>query len=101
MDHIKTFRKINGVDAGYHDSVVHPANGEGRVGVRGIDKSYTRDQVFALAHRMDPKPNIIIKSGPNAKWYLKIVPIQTLVTEIQKQQWRYTSRCVMYVIEWE
>ena len=101
MDHIKTFRKINGVDPGYHESVIHPANGEGRVGARGINKSYTREQVFDLAHRMNPKPNIIIKAGPNAKWYFKIVPIQSLVAEIQKQSWRDTSRCVMYVLEWE
>jgi len=101
MDHVKTFRKINGADAGYHDSVVHPANGEGCVGVRGIDKNYTRDQVFALAHSMNPRPNIIVRAGPNAKWYFKIVPIQSLVGEIQKQHWRDTSRCTMYIIEWD
>jgi hypothetical protein len=101
MDHVKTFRKIYGVDAGYHESVIHPANGEGCVGARGIDKTYTRDQVFELASRMDPKPNIIIRAGPNAKWYFKILPIQSLVTEIQKQRWRDTSRCTMYVIEWD
>jgi hypothetical protein len=101
MDHIRTFRKINGVDAGYHESNIHPANGEGRVGARGIDKNYTREQIFELAHKMNPRPNIIIKAGPNAKWYFKIVPIQFLVAEIQKQSWRDTSRCVMYVLEWD
>ena len=63
MDHIKTFRKINGVDAGYHDSVIHPANREGCVGARGIDKHYTREQVFELAHRMTPSQ--ISLSGPD------------------------------------
>lgn len=101
MDHVKTFRKINGVDAGYHDSVIHPANREGCVGARGIDKHYNREQVFDLAHRMNPKPNIIIRAGPNAKWYFKIIPIQSLVAEIQNQTWRDTSRCTMYVLEWE
>ena len=101
MDHVKAFRKIYGVDAGYHSSVIHPANGEGRVGVRGIDKTYTREQVFDLARRMNPRPNIIVRSGPTAKWYFKRFPLDTLETESQKQTWRDTSRTVMYVLEWD
>ena len=106
MDHVKSFRKYNGVDVGYHQSVIHPASGEGRVGARGIDKTYTREQVFDLAHRMNPRPNIIVRAGPTAKWYFKRIPLNpipldVLVSQTQKQYWRDTSRCIMYVIEWE
>ena len=48
---------------------------------------------------MENKPNIIIKAGPNAKWYLKRFPINLLEIEINKQKWRDTTRCVMYIIE--
>jgi hypothetical protein len=100
--YVKKLEIKEGADAGYHDSVVHPANGEGRVGKRGINAKYDIVRVFELARTMDPKPNIILKAGPTAKWYFKIIPIQTLDEEIQKQQsWRDTSRSTMYVIEWK
>ena len=50
---------------------LHPADGEGRVGIAGIDKTYSLEKVLALAYRMPGKPNIIIKAGRNAKWYIK------------------------------
>jgi hypothetical protein len=51
---------------------------------------------------MEEKPNIIIKSGKNAKWYLKRFTMEELPSEIEKQQqWRAEriARCTMFIIE--
>ncbi len=103
MDHITKFEKRIGVDVYYGNEYnLHPANGEGRVGVNGIDKSFSLERVLTLAHDMPEKPNIIIKAGPNAKWYLKKCPPDEMNTEIERQkQWRDTSRCIMYIITWD
>ena len=102
MEHIKQFQKRQGVDVGYNSSNLHPANGEGRVGVRGINKDFTLVQMIELAYKMEQKPNILIKAGPNAKWYIKKFDPSVIEKEIEKQQsWRDVSRCTMYVIEWD
>ena len=93
--------KRTSVDAGYHKFNVHPADKEGCVGTCGIDKTFTLERVMSIAYRMPEKPNIIIKAGKNAKWYLKCIPHDTLDREIEKQQWRNTSRCTMWIIEWD
>ena len=90
-----------GVDVGYHSSNIHPADREGCVGKNGIDKSFTLEKLVELAYKMENKPNIIIKAGPNAKWYLKRFSKDSIENEIQKQSWRNTSRCTMYIIEWD
>ena len=90
-----------GVDVGYHSSNIHPADREGCVGKNGIDKSFTLEKLVELAYNMENKPNIIIKAGPNAKWYLKRFSKDSIENEIQKQSWRNTSRCTMYIIEWD
>ena len=98
MEYIKEIR--HGVDAGYGANCnFHPANGEGRKGKHGIDQNLTLEEVIALARRMEEKPNIIIKSGEKAKWYLKRYTMEELPAEIEKQQWRDTSKCTMYIIE--
>ncbi len=99
MEHA-SYTVRNGVDVGYHGSPLHPANGEGRVGKRGIDKTFTLQKVMSLAYYMDEKPNIIIKAGPNAKWYIKKCHPDALEREIVKQTWRNVSRCTMYIINW-
>ena len=103
MEHMTKYEKRNGVDVYYGDKYsLHPANGEGRVGESGIDKSFTLERVVALAYQMVEKPNIIIKAGPNAKWYLKRCPKDEIEREIEKQQaWRDVSRCTMHIIEWD
>jgi hypothetical protein len=101
MEHIKTIQRRTGVDIGYHNSNIHPIDREGCMGQRGIDKSYTFEMVLELAYKMDIKPNIIIKAGKNAKWYLKYFQKDTIEDEIEKQKWRDTSRCTMYIIDWE
>ena len=47
------------------------------------------------------KANIIIKGGPNAKWYLKYFPKDQIQIKINKQKWRDTNRATMWVIEWD
>jgi hypothetical protein len=100
MEHVKFIQIRKGVDVGYHSSNIQPIDREGCVGTSGIDKSYTFEMVLALANKMDNRPNIIIKSGPNAKWYLKHFPKDTIDEEILKQSWRNTSRCTMFIIDW-
>jgi hypothetical protein len=101
MEHIKRIEKRRGVDVGYQQSNIHPMDREGCVGVSGIDKSYTFEMVLNLAYKMENRPNIIVKAGPNAKWYLKRYPIEVIEEEISKQEWRDTSHCIMYIIEWD
>jgi hypothetical protein len=100
MEYILSMQTREGVDVGYNSSNLHPEDGEGCVGENGLDKSLNLDQVIRIAYKMENTPNIIIKAGPNAKWYLKRFPTDQIENEIQKQTWRDTSRCVMYIIEW-
>jgi hypothetical protein len=97
---VKLIEVRKGVDIGYHSSNIEPIDREGCVGVRGIDKSFTIDMVLELAYKMDNKPNVIIKGGPNAKWYLKRFQKEVIDEEIEKQKWRDTSRCTMFIIDW-
>ena len=101
MENIRTINKRNGVDIGYHESNLRPSDGEGCVGKSGIDKTFTLMNVIEIANRMNPRPNIIIKAGPRAKWYLKKFPRDKIEEEIEKQQWRDTSRATMWIIEWD
>jgi hypothetical protein len=103
MNHVRLFQKRVGCDVGYGTKVsLHPASGEGCVGVEGIDKNYTLDQMLELAYKMPEKPNILIKAGPNAKWYIKKYDPSVIDEEIEKQRkWRDISRSVMYIIEWD
>lgn len=101
MEFIKNIERRTGVDVGFHASNINSLNREGCVGVRGIDKSYTLEMVLELAHKLENKPNIIIKGGKNAKWYLKHFEKDKIDREIEKQSWRDTSRCTMYIIDWE
>jgi hypothetical protein len=100
MEFIKTMQMREGVDVGYNNSNIHPENREGCVGVNGLDKSLLLHQVVDIAYKMENRPNVIVKAGKNAKWYLKRFPKDQIDVEIQKQTWRDTSRSVMYLIEW-
>ena len=101
MEYFKKIEKRNGCDVGWHGSNIQPIDREGCVGAGGIDKSYTLDMVMNLAYKMDDKPNIIIKAGKNAKWYMKKVPVVEIDNAIEKQKWRDTSRYTMYIIVWD
>ena len=88
MEYIKEIR--HGVDAGYGAHCnFHPANGEGRKGKHGLDQNLTLEQVIELALSMEENPNIIIKSGEKAKWYLKRYTMEELPAEIENQQVHY------------
>jgi hypothetical protein len=102
MEHVNLIKRMQGVDVGYHSSNIDPIDREGCVGARGIDKSYTFEMVLELAYKIEKenRPNIIIKAGPNAKWYLKRFEKEVIEDEINKQNWRNTKRCTMYIIEW-
>ena len=100
MEHVKFIEIKKGVDVGYHNSNIEPINREGCVGKSGIDKTYTIEMVLELTHKISDKPNIIIKSGPNAKWYMKRVEKDAIDEKVQKQKWRDTSRNLMYIIDW-
>jgi hypothetical protein len=99
MDNIKTITRRSGVDIGYHNTNLHPENRQGCVGESGIDKNYTFEQVLELAYNMKEKPNIIVKAGRNAKWYLKKIQIEEIESAIEKQKWRKTHNYEMYIIE--
>ena len=87
-----------GVDIGYTSSNMRPEDGEGCVGKHGIDKTYSFDQVREIAYRMNPRPNIIVKGGKNAKWYLKYFPEETIEHEIEKTKWRSCPNHTMYIM---
>jgi hypothetical protein len=102
MEHIIFMQKRIGADLGYHQSNLHPADGEGCVGKQGLDKTLNLEQVLKIAYKMNKKPNIIIKAGPNAKWYLKYCHNECIDEEIQKQKkWRDISRSTMWIINWD
>jgi hypothetical protein len=81
---------------------LHPSDGEGRVGKQGIDANYTLDMLKEIAYRMPEKPNIIIKSGKNAKWYIKKCPTDEIIREIEKFRnsvyGKNVGRCTTYVL---
>ena len=81
---------------------LHPGDGEGRVGKQGIDANYTLDMVKEIAYRMPENPNIIIKAGKNAKWYIKKCPKDEIIREIEKMRnsvyGKYVRRCTTYVL---
>ncbi len=101
MEHFKHIEKRCGCDIGYHESNLHPIDREGCVGAAGIDKSYTLSMVMNLAYKMPDKPNILIKAGKNAKWYMKKFPPDKIDEAIEKQKWRDTTRSTLYIIDWE
>lgn len=100
MEHIQSYRRLKGVDIGHGDDL-HPVNGEGRVGKSGMDKNLTLSEILEIVYNMEQKPNILIKAGINAKWYIKNCVPSEIDSKIEKQNWKDTSRCTMYIIEWE
>jgi len=94
--------KRTGADLGYHESNLHPVNGEGCVGKSDLDKNLSLERILEIAYKRDEKPNIIIKAGPRAKWYLKRCPKDLNDSAIEKQRnWRDISRSTMWIIDWD
>jgi hypothetical protein len=102
MEHITLMEKRIGADLGYHESNLRPVNNEGCVGKSGLDKNLSLERILEIAYKMEKKPNVIIKAGPRAKWYLKQCPKDLIDSEIEKQRrWRNISRSTMYIIDWD
>jgi len=100
MQHITRLEKRLGVDLrGGGD--LHPSDGEGRVGKSGLDKNLTLQEIFEIVYRMEVRPNIIIKAGVNAKWYIKRCAKELIDEGIAKWHWRDTSRGTMWIVEWD
>ena len=106
MEHVNTIKTRRGCDVGWHSTNIEPINREGCVGVRGIDKSYTIDMVIKLAYKIKNKPNIIVRAGRYAKWYLKKVPpnqIESSIDKFEKKNPKTKLRrenFTMYIIVW-
>ena len=100
MDQISNIEIRRGVDLGYHSSNIHPVDKYGCVGKQGIDKSFTIEMILEIASKIDEIPNIIINAGKNSIWYLKLLKKDLIDDAIINQQWRNTTRCVMYIIDW-
>ena len=94
-------REIKDADLNWGKNL-HPADGEGRIGNQGIDATYTLDMVKAIAYRMPEKPNIIVKAGKNAKWYIKKCPTDKIFIQIEKLRNSTLGgnmhRCTLYVL---
>jgi hypothetical protein len=100
MEHISLIEKRIGVDLGWDN--IQPANGEGCVGKKGLDKNLSLERIIEIAYRLEIKPNIIIKAGDRAKWYLKHCPKDLIDIEIEKRKsWTDTSRSTMWIIDWD
>ena len=102
MEYFKNIEKRNGVCVGYKDDL-HPEDGRGRVGKSGFDKKLMLNDILEIAYSMEnPRPNIIVKAGENAKWYLKYCEEDKIDEKIEKTKWiSQSSRCTTYIITWE
>ena len=100
MEHVKNYQKRNSADV-YFGKNLHPQNRTHCVGKQGLDKNLTLMQMIEIAYNMPEKPNIIIKAGKNAKWYLKKIELNVLDIEIAKYPFpEIMSRCTMHIIVW-
>lgn len=100
MEHFKNIERRDCVDILYKKDL-HPEDNNFRVGSSGFDKSLKLNDILEIAYTMNnPRPNIIIKAGKNAKWYLKYCSFDKINEQIEKNKWRDSSRCIMYIVTW-
>ena len=103
MDHFTKIEKKLGCDIGRSNGL-HHEDGKWRVGKEGVNKNLRLNDLVELAYTMDnPRPNIIIKGGKDAKWYLKYCIADKIDEQIKKPYNRRdnVARCIMYIITWE
>jgi len=105
MEHVEKYETRFGANL-KHGRDLHPADREGCVGNVGIDKTYTLEMVIGIAFKMPRKPNILIKAGENAKWYIKECHPNDIDFEIEKARLaprggKSVHRCTMYIITWK
>lgn len=94
LSNLEYFEKRYGVDIGYNNSNLSHPN---YVNNKGYPKNLELEDVLKLAK--DINGNIIIKAGKNAKWYIKYCDFENINEQIEKQRWRDTSRCIMYIVK--
>lgn len=101
MENFSSVKKFNNKDIGSsasnvypEDKNIYPKNGKGRVGKEGIDKNYTLPEIIEIAFKMRIKPNIIVKTGNNGKWYLKKFTNKEIQNKIR------SGNSTLWVIEW-
>lgn len=83
--------------------LLHPEDGEGRVGKYGIDGRLTWEQVLDLCYRNGLRPDAIVKAGgPRAKWYLKRCAKGDIESEIEKSRRSSDNvrRYTLYIVDW-
>ena len=105
MDHFTMIEKRNGCDV-KKGCDLHPEDGRGRVGKSGFDKKLKLNDLLDIAYSMNnPRPNIIIKAGKNAKWYLKFCMVDKIEEKIEENRKHSTAfgpnRCTMYIVKWD
>lgn len=103
MEHIQKIEKKVGVDIGWNSFNMYPEDGEGRKGKQGFDETLTFERMLGIAYRMNPRPNIMIKGGLNAKWYLKYFPEELIEHEIGiTTKWKKNiPHNKLYIITWD
>jgi len=101
MEHFRNIERRDGVCIGYKDDL-HPEDGRGRVGKSGFDKTLRLNNIIDIAYTMEnPRPNIIVKGGSNAKWYLKYCEEDKIDQKIEKTKWLKNAKmCTTYIIQW-
>ena len=101
MEHFTKVEKRFGCDIGRSNGL-HPEDGKWRVGKEGFDKNLELTDLIEIAYTMrNPRPNIVIKAGKNAKWYLIYCEVDKIDEQIEKTKYRNCSRCTMYIITWD
>ena len=84
MEHFTNIEKRLRCDIGRSNGL-HPPDGKWRVGKEGFNKDLKLNDMIELAYTMEnPRPNIVIKGGKNAKWYLKNCLIEELDQKIER-----------------
>ena len=107
MEHVACIRPRKGCDVYWGKTyLLHPENREGCVGKAGIDKSYTLEKMVELAYKKEEKPNILVKAGEKAKWYIKKIEPRDIESAIEivanmKGMENSVKRYTMYIIEWK
>lgn len=106
MDHFQYIEKRKQSNLKHGDDK-HPKNSlknvYPRVGVSGYDKNLKLNDLIEISYNYfdNPKPNIIVKAGQNAKWYLKYCNYNDIDHEIDKVSFNNKCKCTMYIIKWE
>jgi len=91
MEHIEFSIKFQECDVSLNDK-----------NQQSFDKIYTEEEIKQIMWLKPNKPNILVKPGKNAKWYIKWIDPTTLKDSIIKQKkFRNLKGYVMEYIEWK